>query len=178
MKKNKGISWQRPALDRGRAFPIGTVTRRCRLVRTNLPGVKPLPLDLQVLPQRLKRLPRHVGCPSCPLGGPAAAAAYLLRDKPLHQFDQMEGFDTEPKKWRVVLFDKVAYTDNFAWAWAWKTAANMKGLPAEVEKCEHEQQEPRKTTCDSAETAETGEGTSASHRGIISGETEPVPSDV
>lgn len=162
MKKNKGISWRRPVLDRERAFPIGVVTRRSRLIRISLRGVRPLPFELQVLPQRLKRLPRHEGCLHAPLGGSAAAAAYLLRDKPLHQFEKMEGFDTEPKQWRVVLFDKVAYTDNFAWAWAWKTAANMKGLPAEVEKCEHEQQEQRETTCDSAETAEGGEGNPSS----------------
>lgn len=72
----------------------------------------------------------------------------------------MEGLDTEPKQWRVVLFDKVAYTDSFNWAWAWKTAANMKGLPAEVEKCD-DQQESGEASCDPAETAAKGEGNPA-----------------
>lgn len=166
MKKKKNPAQpQRPVLDRGRAFPIGNVTRRSRLIRISQRGVKPLPLHLQVLPQRLKRTPRHVGCALVPLGGPAAAAAYLLRDKPLHPFIQMEGLDTEPKQWRVVLFDKVAYTDNFNWAWAWKTAANMKGLPAEVEK-HNAEQEPREAACDSTQAAAQSEASVAPNSSV------------
>lgn len=155
MRKTSRPLYERPVLDKGRASPIGTVTRRSRLVRTRFKGTRPLPFDLQVLPQRLKRTPVHPDCNTY-AGSSAAAAAYLLRDKPLHQFAQMEGLDTTPKAWRIVLFGKVAYAESFKWAWAWKTAANIRGLPAEVERNDV-QQIAAEATVHSEASAEAGE---------------------
>ena len=50
-------------VSRGRAAPIGRTTRKSRAVRrTNRGQSRPLPFDLQVLPQRCAPIKVHPGC--------------------------------------------------------------------------------------------------------------------
>jgi len=119
-------------LDRGRAAPHGIVTRRSHLTRINLRRVKPLPLDLQVLPQRLKRTRVHTGCAKVAPEIPKEAIA-LLRREPNYYFFSMSGLSTTPMKWCLRLLDGVGYTNNFRWACAWQLAALIKGLSVTIE---------------------------------------------
>jgi hypothetical protein len=88
-------------------------------------------MHLQVLPQRLKPTPVHPQCLKKAVDVAQEIACYLLF-KTNHFFLRMGDLE-ETGRYRVILFDEIAYTDNFKFAYAWQTAAIMRGFPAEIE---------------------------------------------
>ena len=126
MKKQKG-----PVI-RGRAAPRGTVTRRSLLVRRSLTRVKPLPLHLQVLPQRMKRIPRHTGCAAFAPGINEAAARLLLVE-PVQYFRKLCGLEVTQNHYKVTTHYGIGYTDSLRWACAWQIAATMRGVWSQID---------------------------------------------
>lgn len=126
------------------ASPQGRVTRRCKLVRTKQRHQeKPLPLDMQVLPQRMAPTPIHPGCTTerrhwgvtAKLGTEFGFWDFM-RGKGLYRKQTVgRGRKRISRGYAVHVEDRVYYTDSVLYGMAWCAAAHKYGLGAEVRVC-------------------------------------------
>jgi hypothetical protein len=111
----------------------GRVTRKSRLIRIRQKHNKPLPMDLQVLPQRLDPTPTHPNCAT--EGRHWGEAARLHQTYASDQFRAGVELHKRPsmkRRYRIACEGRNYYVGSALFGMAWCAAARMNYVQAEL----------------------------------------------